>query len=67
MTKFSGEMYKRQEFIDCFSSAINGNDALSDVDKFTYLQSYIDGTAKACIAGFTLTAVQGSAEPVEKM
>ena len=36
-------------------SAIHCNDSLSDVDKFSNLRGWIEGRAKASIAGFSLT------------
>ena len=36
-------------------SAIHCNDSLSDVDKFSNLRGWIEGRAKASIAGFALT------------
>ena len=40
---------------DSFSSAIDENDDLSDVDKFQYLRSLLKGTAVSAIAGLLLT------------
>ena len=36
-------------------SAIHCSDSLSDVDKFSNLRGWIEGRAKASIAGFSLT------------
>ena len=40
---------------DGFSSSIDNNDQLSDVDKFAYLRGYLEGPAKSTIAGLSLT------------
>ena len=54
--KSNGKVHEWQEFWDSFRSAIHDNAQLSDVDKFCYLRGLIEGTAKATIAGFSLTA-----------
>ena len=44
-----------QTFWDSFESAVHLNISLSDVLKFTYLHSLVNGAAQSCIAGFQLT------------
>ena len=61
VTKFTGKICEWQEFIDCFESTIDKNVSLSDVDKFTYSRGYLEGPAKACIAGFSLTSANYNA------
>ena len=53
--KFKGKICEWPEFWDGFSSSIDDNDQLSDVDKFTYLRGYLEGPAKSTIAGLSLT------------
>ena len=53
--KFSGKVCDWQEFWDAFNSCIHNNNALSAVEKFTYLRSYLVDSARACVAGFALT------------
>ena len=54
--KFNGKLHEWQEFWDSYSSAIHQNDSLEEVDKFTYLRSFLTGQAKSAIAGFALTS-----------
>ena len=43
-------------FWDSFNSAIHSNDRLSEIDKFNYLRSLLEGTAYDAIAGLALSA-----------
>ena len=43
-------------FYDCYDSAINSKTPLSDVEKFTYLKSYVTGDAQRTIGGLTMTS-----------
>ena len=52
---FDGDITKWTSFWDSYSSAIHTNSALSEVDKFNYLRSYLDRTARDAISGLTLT------------
>ena len=62
MRKFDGKLHEWQEFWDSFESAINKNDSLGDVDKFSYLNRLLVGPARSAIAGFALTSANyGSA------
>ena len=56
MKNFGGKFCEWPEFWDSFSSSIDNNDQLSDVDKFAYLRGYLEGQAKSTIAGLSLTA-----------
>ena len=47
---------KWSTFWDSYESAIHKNDELTDVDKFNYLRSFLEGTALEAIAGLTLSA-----------
>jgi hypothetical protein len=55
LRNFGGKICEWPEFWDGFSSSIDNNDALSDVDKFAYLRGYLEGPAKSTIAGLSLT------------
>ena len=55
LRNFSGKICEWPEFWDGFSSSIDDNDQLSDVDKFAYLRGFLEGPAKATIAGLSLT------------
>ena len=53
--KFSGDSQKWLTFIDSFNSAIHASSRLSDVEKFNYLQRYLEGDALTSISGLALT------------
>jgi hypothetical protein len=55
LRNFGGKICEWPEFWDGFSSSIDNNDQLSDVDKFAYLCGYLEGPAKSTIAGLSLT------------
>ncbi len=56
LKNFGGKVCEWPEFWDSFSSSIDNNDQLSDVDKFAYLRGYLEGPAKSTIAGLSLTS-----------
>ena len=47
LRNFNGKICEWPEFWDGFSSSIDDNDQLSDVDKFAYLRGYLEGPAKS--------------------
>ena len=47
-------------FWDTYESAVHLNSALSDVDKFNYLQSLLEKSAYEAIAGLTLSSANYS-------
>ena len=53
---FSGNPAKWTTFWDSFESAIHSNTRLSEVDKFNYLRSLLEGSAFEAIKGLTLSA-----------
>ena len=55
LRNFDGKICEWPEFWDGFSSSIDNNDQLSDVDKFAYLRGFLEGPAKSTIAGLSLT------------
>ncbi|CAB4012726.1 E3 ubiquitin- ligase DZIP3 [Paramuricea clavata] len=55
LRNFGGKICEWPEFWNGFSSSIDNNDQLSDVDKFAYLHRYLEGPAKSTIAGLSLT------------
>ena len=59
--KFHGKIQEWQEFWDAFESAIDKNESLTAVDKFSYLRSLVTEPARATIAGFSLTAANYAA------
>jgi hypothetical protein len=54
--KFGGDLTKWVTFWDSFDSSIHQNPGLSNVDKFNYLNSFLESTAAESIAGLTLTS-----------
>ena len=54
---FRGNLMKWTPFWDSFNSAVHLNDRLSEIDKFNYLRSLLEGAAYDAIAGLALTAV----------
>ena len=54
---FDGDVLKWQSFWDSFECTIHANPSLTDVQKFAYLQSQLEGNAARVIAGFALTNV----------
>ena len=53
---FNGNLTKWTAFWDSYESAIYGNDALSEVDKFNYLRSLLESPAFEAIRGLTLSS-----------
>ena len=56
LPKFAGDPKKWQEFWDAFG-IIDGNDSLSDVNKFRHLKTLLEGQAASAIAGIQTTGV----------
>lgn len=53
---FSGDITHWTTFWDSFESAVHLNSELSDMDKFNYLKSLLERTAREAISGLTLTS-----------
>ena len=53
---FSGDITHWTTFWDSFKSAVHENPALSEIEKFNYLRSLLERSAKDSVAGLTLTA-----------
>ena len=53
---FSGDPTTWMSFWDSFSSAVDQNDYLSEVDKFNHLKTLVHGAAATTIAGLSLTS-----------
>ena len=54
--KFGGNISEWQEFWDSFESAIDRNETLAEIDKFSYLRGLLIEPARSAIAGFSLTS-----------
>ena len=57
---FNGDIRKWTTFWDSFESSIHSNTTLSDVEKFTYLQSLLEHSAREAISGLTLSSANYS-------
>ena len=53
--RFAGDPKNWQTFWDLFSSAVHKNASLTNVDKFNYLRTLLDGPALSSIIGLPLT------------
>ena len=54
--KFNRDLTKWVTFWDSFDSSIHSNLSLLNVDKFNYLNTFLESTTTESIAGFTLTS-----------
>ena len=54
--KFGGNISEWREFWDSFESAIDRNETLAEIDKFSYLRGLLIEPARSAIAGFSLTS-----------
>lgn len=55
MEKFSGDVSKWQSFWSQFETAVDNNASLTKSDKFTYLKSFLYGTAANVVKGLSLS------------
>jgi hypothetical protein len=55
LPSFSGDILQWQSFWDSYESTIHTNVNLTDVQKFTYLKSQLEGNAARVIEGFAMT------------
>ena len=56
LKKFNGDQTKWTTFLDSYESSIHHNTQLSDIDKFIYLSSLLEGPAAESISELRLTA-----------
>ena len=54
--KFSGDVTKWSTFWDSYEAAVHLNTNLADIEKFSYLKSFLDSEAAEAIAGLSLTS-----------
>ena len=65
--KFYGDPISFTPFWDSFKSSLDENPSLSDIDKFNYLRSLLEGSAAGAIRGLPLTAKNyGAAKDILK-
>ena len=53
---YGGELTKWTSFWDSFESAVHNNRELSDIEKFNYLSSLLERSAREAISGLSLTS-----------
>ena len=56
LKRFNGDITQWSTFWDIFQSSIDGNSGLSNIDKFNYLKSLLEGSASEPVSGLKLTA-----------
>ena len=57
LKKFDGQLTNWATFWDMFKSSVHTNTELSDIDRFNYLQSLLEGPVADAVAGLSLTTV----------
>jgi len=60
LKKFNGDVTRWTPFWDSYESSIHLNPGLSNVDKFVYLNSLLEGPASEAVAGLRITGVNYS-------
>ena len=55
LPKFKGDITLWKTFWDSFCSAVHNNKNLTSIDKFNHLNSLLEGQAKRCIQGLSLS------------
>ena len=56
LRSFNGDLTKWTSFWESFHSPVHTNDDLSDVEKFNYLNSFLERSAGEAVSGLALTA-----------
>ena len=56
LRSFSGNLTQWTSFWDAFQTAIHNNEQFTDIEKFNYLNSLLESSAREAISGFSLTA-----------
>ena len=54
LRKFSGDPLDWKSFKETFEAAVYSSDSISNIEKFTYLKTYLDKSALQAIEGFPL-------------
>ena len=54
--KFGDQACNWIEFWDTFVSAVHNNEDLSDIERFSYLRTFLEGPAYSMVAGLALTS-----------
>ena len=56
LKSFDGDLTQWTPFWDSYQSAVHNNKEVSDIQKFTYLKSLLEKSAKEAVAGMTLSS-----------
>ena len=56
LRQFNGEMTQWTTVWESYGSAIHNNNDLSDIDKFNYLNSLLERTAREAVSGLALSS-----------
>ena len=56
MKSFNGDPILWSQFIDTFNNVVDENSELTEIEKFSYLKSYLTGDAEKAVEGLSLTA-----------
>ncbi|KAJ8724480.1 hypothetical protein PYW08_015954 [Mythimna loreyi] len=56
IAKFNGEYFRWLEFRDTFESLIHNNDRISEINKFYYLNSYLEGNAARIVSNLEVSS-----------
>ena len=56
LRSFGGNFTKWTSFWESFESAVHNNDELSDIEKFNYLKSLLERSAREAVSGLALTS-----------
>ena len=56
LRSFGGDLTKWTSFWESFESAVHSNDDLSDIEKFNYLNSLLERSAREAVSGLALTS-----------
>ena len=55
LTSFNGDPLKWTKSIETFTAAVDSQDSLTAIEKFTYSKGQLESPAVDCIQGFSLT------------
>ena len=56
LTAFNEDPLKWTSFIETFDAAVDSQESLSAIEKFSYLTGHLEGPAADCVRGFSLTS-----------
>ena len=55
LTAFNGDALKLNSFDEAFDDAVDSQESLSAIEKFSYLAGHLEGSAADYVRGFSLT------------